>query len=147
MYIPGTIIYFTPFYFSDGSSKNKYFIVLADTGNDILVAGLPTSQDHIPSSVKKKHGCISDYNKRVSCYFFEKGRIISECGLFGFPRNTYLYGEQISFFDIKRLQSLYANNANNCKVLCKLSDTEFESVKKCLRNSGVVAGKFKKYMG
>jgi len=43
MFTPGNILYFTPFYFSNGNAKNK---------------------------------------------------IISDDGLFGFPLDTYLYGEQ-----------------------------------------------------
>lgn len=146
MYISGTIIYFTPFYFSDGSFKNKYFLILANNGDNIIVASLPTSKDHIPNSIKKKHGCISDDNKMVNCYFFEKDRVISECGTFGFPRDTYVYGEQIDFFDLKLLQSIYKNKENSYTIKCKLLESEFESIKECLKNSGVVARKFKKYL-
>ena len=144
MYIPGTVIYFTPFYFSDGNSKNKYFLILANNGDNIIVASLLTSKDHIPNSIKKKHGCISNDVMRIICYFFEKNRIISECGTFGFPKNTYIYGEQIDFFDLKLLQSIYKKG--DYVVQCKLSDTEFESAKDCLKNSGVVTRKFKKYL-
>ena len=146
MYIPGTVIYFTPFYFADGSSKNKYFLILANNENSIIVASLPTSKDHIPRLIKKEHGCISDSRMRISCYFFEKDRIISQCGTFGFPRDTYIYSEQIDFFDLKSLQSIYKNTGDDYKVQCKLSDTEFNAIKKCLKNSTVVARKFKKYL-
>jgi len=146
MYIPGTVIYFTPFYFSDGSFKNKYFLVLANTGNDILIASLPTSKNHIPSSMKKEHGCISDDSINFNCYFFEKDRIISDCGTFGFPRDTYIYGEQIDFFDLSILQSTYKNDGRDYIMKCKLLSNEFESIKECLKNSGVVTRKFKKYL-
>lgn len=146
MFTQGTLIYFTPFYFSDGSFKNKYFLILENTGNDIIVASLPTSKDHIPNSIIKNHGCISDDSMKVSCYFFQKNKIISECGTFGFPENTYIYGEQLCFFNLKLLQSAYKNKGKDYEVKCKLSNTELESVKKCLKNSGVVARKFKKFL-
>jgi len=66
MFAPGTLIYFTPFYFENGNFKNKYFLVLANTGNDIIVASLPTSKDHIPDSIIKKHGCISNESMRIN---------------------------------------------------------------------------------
>ena len=146
MCTPGTLVYFTPFYFSDGSSKNKYFLILANNGNNIIVANLPTSKDHIPNSIIKKHGCISDDVMKISCYFFEKDKIISECGTFGFPENTYIYGEQIKFFDLKLLQDIYKNKGIDYVVRCNLSSSEFESVKDCFKNSGVVTRKFKKHL-
>jgi len=146
IHIPGTIIYFTPYFFSNGKSKNKYFLILADTENEIIVASLPTSKDHIPPAIKKVHGCISDDEKKINCYFFEKNRIISECGTFGFPLDTYIYGEQIDFFDLKKLQSVYKNAGSDYTIQCKLSNAELKSVKDCLKNSGVVTRKFKKYL-
>ena len=146
MYTPGTLIYFTPFYFFDGGSKNKYFLVLANDSKNIIVASLPTSKDHIPDSTTKKHGCISDDDNRISCYFFEKNRIISECGTFGFPVNTYIYGEQIAFFNIELLQDHYKIKGKDYDVKCKLSSNELESIKECLKNSRVVARKFKKHL-
>jgi hypothetical protein len=146
MYIPGMIIYFTPFYFSDGSSKNKYFLVLATCENSLLVASLPTSKDHIPRSIKKKHGCINDDTIRINCYFFEAGTIISECGKFGFERDTCIYGEQLTFADTQTMRSVYKKEGTDYRVLCKLSNTEFQSVKECLKKAGVVKNKFKKYL-
>jgi hypothetical protein len=146
MYIPGTIIYFTPFYFSDGTSRNKYFVVLAVVGSSLLIASLPTSKDHIPRSIQKKHGCIDDDKTMINCYFFEAGVIISECGTFSFPRNTYIYGEQISFIDKNMMMSCYGKEGTDYIVSCKLSDVEFQSIKQCLKKSGVVKKKFREYL-
>jgi hypothetical protein len=146
MYIPGTIIYFTPFYFPDGRSKNKYFLVLSAAKDSLLVACLPTSKDNIPRSRIKKHGCINDDIMRVNCYFFEAGRIISECGTFCFERDTYVYGEQIAFVDKHLMKSAYKKDGEDYRVLCKLSKSELQSVKDCLRNAGVVSNKFKRFL-
>jgi hypothetical protein len=146
MYIPGTIIYFTPFYFSGGDSKNKYFLVLSVARDNLLVACLPTSKDHIPRLTEKKHGCINDDDIRVNCYFFEAGRVVSECGTFCFERDTYVYGEQISFVDKQVMQSVYKKEGKDYRVLCKLSNTELQSVKECLKNARVVKNKFKKFL-
>ena len=146
MYLPGAVIYFTPFYFQDGSSKNKYFLVLATDGACILLAGLPTSKDHIPSSIKKEHGCINDELARVNCYFFQSGVIISECGTFGFPRDTYLYGEQITLIDANRMRATYPRAGTSYTVLCRLSEAELHSIRKCLKDSGTVKRKYKNYL-
>lgn len=55
MYLPGTIFYFTPFYFNDGktASKNKYFIVLCNGKEQMIVASLPSSQDYVPAFAQK----------------------------------------------------------------------------------------------
>jgi hypothetical protein len=135
MYIPGTIVYFTPFYFSDGSSKNKYFLVLATCENSLLVASLPTSKDYIPRSIEKRHGCINDDTRRVNCYFFKAGTIISECGRFGFERDTYVYGEQLIFVDTHAMCSVYKKEGDDYHVLCKLSNTEFQSIRNTLLTS------------
>jgi hypothetical protein len=144
MYIPGAIIYFTPFYFQGGDSKNKYFLVLSVAKENLLVACLPTSKDHIPRSIEKRHGCINDDTMRVNCYFFEAGRVVSECGAFGFERDTYVYGEQITFVDKNAMQSTYKKEGENYHVLCTLSNTELQSVKERLKRSGIVKNKFKR---
>jgi hypothetical protein len=146
MYSPGAIIYFMPFYFSDGSSRNKYFLVLADGVDNLLVASLPTSKDHIPRSIEKRHGCINDDTAQINCYFFEAGVIVSECGTFSFERDTYVYGEQIAFFDKQKMQSLHKKEGTDYRILCQLSNTEFLLIKKCLKESGVVKNKYKKYL-
>jgi hypothetical protein len=146
MYTPGTIVYFTPFRFSDGSSKNKYFLVLATGKGNLLVASLPTSKDHVPRSMKKRHGCINDDAAQVNCYFFEAGRSISECGTFRFEKDTFVYGEQVTFVDMRLMQSSYREEGRDYRIACRLSNIEFQSVKDCLRSSSVVRNKFKRIL-
>ncbi|MDR2119388.1 MAG: hypothetical protein LBP64_00755 [Tannerella sp.] len=146
MYTPGTVIYFTPFCFPGGNSKNKYFLVLSTVEDNLMLASLPTSKDHIPRSIEKRHGCINDEATRVNCYLFEAGKIISECGMFGFKRNTYIYGEQIAFVDRQKMRSVYREEGTDYHIVCNLSDTEFQAVKDCLKSSGVVKNKFKSYL-
>ncbi|MDR1563105.1 MAG: hypothetical protein LBS54_08530 [Dysgonamonadaceae bacterium] len=146
MYQAGNIIYFTPFHFKKGEPKNKYFLVLATTESSLIVASLPTSQDHIPSGIRKEHGCINDTEKCVNCYFFEKHKIISECGTFGFPRDTYIYGEQVDVFSKEKMIKQYRIEKEDYIIVCKLSDTEFQSIKNCLKLSGNLKRKVKKYL-
>jgi hypothetical protein len=72
--------------------------------------------------------------------------VISECGKFSFERDTFVYGEQISFVDKQLMQSSYKKEGEDYRVLCKLSNTEFQSIRECLKTSGVVRNKFKKWL-
>lgn len=136
MYAPGQILYFTPFYFPNGNlAKNKYFIVLACVSNDLIVANLPTSRDHIPSFIEKKHGCINADDQQIGCYFFEKGKIISACETFAFPLDTYIYAEQVDSFNIDKLNEIYQTKDVDYQIVCELSDAEFLAIKDCLKNS------------
>ncbi|MDL2222107.1 hypothetical protein LJC35_06100, partial [Parabacteroides sp. OttesenSCG-928-N08] len=124
MYSPGQILYFTPYYFPNGNpSKNKYFVVLAYDNQSLIVGSLPTSKDHIPPSLPKEHGCIHNETMQIGCYFFESNRIISECGTFSFPLDTYLYAEQVDLFDLNKLNEIYQTEDVDYQILGKLSDS------------------------
>lgn len=52
MYLKSNIIYFNPFYFKNGNtSKDKYFVVLNNDNDKIILASLPTRKDHIPEKM------------------------------------------------------------------------------------------------
>ncbi|GHT18552.1 hypothetical protein AGMMS4957_01040 [Bacteroidia bacterium] len=147
MYTAGSILYFTPFFFKNGNApKNKYFIVLGSSGDDLIVASLPTSQDHVPNYLPKKHGCIEDSRSNFNCYYFEKGRIISECNTFFFPLDTYIYGEQVDVMSKNLLNSQYQTENKDYIKLCNLSSTEFDLIRNCLINSASVKRKIQKYL-
>lgn len=145
MFSPGNLLYFSNFIFPNGNpSKPKYFIVLNSVDDEVIVASLPTSKDHIPSSLPKKHGCIHNDKMCVNCYYFEKGRPISECG-FGFPRDTYVYGEQVMMLDAELLKKDYKEGVDVEKK-CRLAFPEFESLVSCLSKSTSMKRKIKRYL-
>lgn len=54
MFEEGNLLLFHPFLFKNGApSKDKFFLVLEKTDDDLLLASLPTSKDHVPSDVEK----------------------------------------------------------------------------------------------
>jgi len=69
MYEPGSLYYFKPFYFSDGSSKPKYFLSLYADGETVVVASLPSSVDYVPNHLEKKHGCLNDLPSDFNAYY------------------------------------------------------------------------------
>ena len=147
MYVPSNIIYFTPFFFSDESPpKPKYFIILkVETGNKIL-ASLPTRSDHIPCTIVKQHGCIDKPKINFNCYYFEKGRIITEGG-WGFPKETFVYGEQLKLFPIGDLKSKYKIENLDYEIMGKLKDCEFKAIIACMKDSRTVKRKFRRLLG
>jgi len=148
MCIPGNIIYFTPFYFSDGSPpKPKYFIILeVETGNNNILASLPTTSDHVPCTIAKRHGCIDKPEINFNCYYFKNGRIITEIG-WGFSKETFVYGEQLKLLLIEDLKSKYKIENVDYQIRGKLKDGEFKATIACMRDSRTVKRKFRRLLG
>ena len=138
------ILYFTPFYFDSGTiPKNKYFLVLGVFENEIIVASLPTSKDHVPNFIDKKHGCLNDDKNDFNCYYFECKRIISECNTFAFPVDTFVYGEQLKTIELSAIIKQYPTENINFLRKGKLSELEYANLIRCILNSKKVKRKIK----
>jgi len=148
MYTPGNIIYFTPFYFSAGfPPKRKYFIILeVETGNNNILASLPTKSDHVPRTIAKRHGCIDKAEINFNCYYFKNDQIITE-SVWGFPRETYVYGEQLQLFPIEDLKSKYQIEYVDYQIMGKLEDSELKAIIACMRDSKTVKRKYRRLLG
>jgi len=147
MYTQGNIIYFTPFYFPNGNTcKPKYFIVLLSEENSLIIAGLPTRVDHVPSFIEKKHGCISNDKINFNCYFFEKNLPITESG-WSFPLDTHIYGDEIDFFDKNRFDQIYKVAGVDYEVIGKLKDSELNQMINCFKNSRATLNKVRRKLG
>ena len=88
--------------------KHKYFLVLKTMENEVTLASLPTSHDHIPSYMDKVHGCIDDDTINFNCYYFQEGMNVAYNEDlqhdFAFPRDTYVYGYRINLFDLNKFR-------------------------------------------
>lgn len=147
MYSSKNILYFDPYYFENGENKPKYFLVVKSIDEDLIIASLPTSKDHIPNHMTiNSTGCINDDNSSINCFFFKSGDIISECDTFCFPVNTYLYGETIKIVSKSKLESIYQKIDIDYKVLAKLKDSIHNSMIECFKKSGSIKRKIKKYL-
>lgn len=146
MYTPGKLLYFDPFYFNNGTSKPKYFLVLKviENGTAIL-ATLPSSVNHLPQLVSLVHGCIDVQNIGVNCYLFEADRPITKCG-WSFPRLTMLYGNWIADFSINTLATNHPIEKVDYEIIGELTETELKSVIECFKNSSVVRRKYKRLL-
>lgn len=147
MYSAKNILYFNPYYFEEGGSKPKYFVVVKNIDDNIIIASLPTKQDHIPDAIPKdKTKCINDNVTLINCFFFKSNEIISECGTFYFPLDTFLYGETVKVLSKSQLETIYQKEDIDYKVLGKLSDEVYSKLLECFRNSNRVKRGIKRYL-
>lgn len=151
MFEEGNILYFNPFYFENGNKpKPKYFLILKSMEDNLIIASLPTSHDHVPNSMEKKHGCIDDYTINFNCYYFQEGKNVAfnekeNCN-FSFPKDTYIYGYRISFFDKRKFDEQLAASVTILTYKGKLYTEEMKQLYKCLRNSSSVKRIFRKLL-
>lgn len=151
MFEEGNILYFEPFYFENGNKpKPKYFLVLKCIEDNIVLASLPTSHDHIPTSKKKEHGCIDDFTINFNCYYFKAKKDIAynekDCCDFSFPKDTYVYGYRISIFDKGTFDKQLASSETTMTYKGNLYPEEKKRLYECLRNSSSVKRRFRKLL-
>lgn len=146
MLTAGTILYFTPFYFKNGAtSKDKYFIVLKEIEDRIILASLPSSQIFLPHRIAEDHGCIEVPEGCINCYLFTRGRVIGVGG-FSFPLLTALYGQQIDTYEKAIIQQQYPVEGFNYVIVDQLLPQEHETILDCLRQSASVSKKHKRIL-
>lgn len=143
MFLPGQIIYFTSFQFKNGNTpKTKYFIVLANIEDSIIIASLPTRTNSVPSFVTIVHGCTNIDERCYNSYLFEKGKIIGEKG-FSFDMPTFIYGDQVEDYNLEILSANYIENIDYV-IIDVLIKQEFDAIINCFKNSNSVKFKIKK---
>ncbi|TNE71698.1 hypothetical protein EP331_08930 [bacterium] len=143
MFSDGSILYFTPFKFRDGSTpKNKYFIILKTLGNNLIVASLPSSQLYLPSSLSLNTNCIHVPDADIGAYIFEDHVVIGQNG-FAFPKRTILYGQYIEAFDTSLILNQYPIKDIDFSIVDTLKPSILDEVINCFTNAVTVKRKIK----
>lgn len=146
MFTAGNILYMEPFVFKNGASpKPKYFIILKNE-EPLLIASLPTSKDCVPHFIEKTHGCLDDPNSNFNCYYFNPDNNITKDGLFKFPLETYLYGEQVDFYERDYIENFIEKYNASCSLKGSLLENEFDMLIDCIRKSRSVKRVIKKML-
>jgi hypothetical protein len=143
----GCLYFFTPFYFKNSTDfKHKFFIVLKNHDNKIILGSLPTSSNKAPTLTVKSHGCINIDERRFNCYVFENKRAVCDNG-FSFDVPTYVYGDKINDYDIN---SLTKNGSivlgKDYELKGKLTISEFKDLLECIISSNSTINKYKKLL-
>lgn len=87
--------------------KPKFYVVLKHMGEDLMMASLPTSQDHVPGDLSDRTGCVSVPERGVNAYVFAPLEQVTE--KFAFPLRTFVYGEQVDEYSQSYLDAMGAN--------------------------------------
>ncbi|MBO7562368.1 MAG: hypothetical protein J6T04_05735 [Bacteroidales bacterium] len=151
MFKEGSILYFKPFYFKNGAEpKNKYFIVLKNIEDNLLLASLPTSKDHIPSDMTIKFGRCEIREKGVSAFVFMGGKDIatepSSTNRFSFPQNTFIYGEQLDTFPLSTIRKQIESKVTKVTLVGILDSDILDDIIGFIKQSCTVKGRFKKML-
>ncbi len=146
MFEPGNLLYFNPFIFPDGGDpKPKFFVVLGEIDETVLLASLPTSKDHIPSDVEVKSGCLEIPERMVNAYIFMANEEVTDTGFF-FEKNTFIYGQNIKTYNSIAFLGQTTSGQTVIEQKGKIKEEIFISLKDCLKNSDAVRKKFKQYL-
>ncbi len=142
MFNEGNILYFTPFSFKNGNpAKAKYFIVLKNIGNSIVLASLPTSKDFIPKMYEKNEGCIEVSEINMNCFVISPNKPITVCNKC-FEFTTFIYGFQIDSYELSLLNEIYPRKNVDYQVFGAMKSEFFNELIVCLKNSKSVKRKF-----
>lgn len=144
MYTEGNLIYFTTFYFKNGTEpKPKYFLVLKIVGSNAILASLPSSVDHLPRTASTNHGCLEIPEGNINCYIFKSGISITQNG-WAFPKDTFLYGNWIDEYSVDLLIDIYPTVGIDYEIIGQLTIEEMNSLIKCFSQSASVKRKYKR---
>ena len=145
MYTPGKIIYFDPFFFKEGGSKPKYFLVLKVINENVILASLPSSQAHLPASIVIQHGCLEIPELCINCYVFEANKPITKDG-WSFNLNTFLHGLWLDDYNISELMETYSIENVEYEIIGELTDEQLCNIINCFANSSNVKRKYKRIL-
>ena len=138
MFEQGQLLKYTPFTFKNGANpKPKYFIVLGLMNEDVVIASLPTSKDHIPNSITAGSGCVNDIERNVNAYIFSEGEIVTNT--FSFPRKTFVYAEQVDEYSCEYLSNMHSN----IDILGRIYPELLKDIIDCLLSSCMLKRKYR----
>lgn len=151
MFKEGNLLKFKPFIFKNGACpKDKYFLVLKEMKNTMILASLPTSKDHVPTDVELQEGCIELPDRQVNIYIFLAKQNIAihpETQVpFCFELNTFIYGADIDTYPTFSFEQQINNGETEVELLGKVTEEQFSALKECLKRSKMVKNKFKRVL-
>ncbi len=150
MFEAGCLLLFRPFLFKNGAApKNKFFLVIENVGDEVLLASLPTSKDHVPADVKVNRGCLDLSERFVNVFVFLSGEevVFRENGdPFSFSKNTFVYGANLDLYEVDKFDLQVQSNLTQIEKIGTLNSDIFEELRKCLANSKMVKNKYRKML-
>lgn len=141
MYKEGQLLKFSPFVFKNGNApKPKYFVVLKHIDDEVMMASLPTSKDHIPSGAVVSDGCVDIPERQVNAFVFSPSTQVTETFHFSVP--TFVYGEGVDEYDQQYLDKMNAE----IEDLGNMESTLFLQLKDCIKKAALLKRKYRKLL-
>ena len=141
MYKEGQLLKFSPFVFKNGNApKPKYFVVLKHIDDEVMMASLPTSKDHIPSDAVVSDGCVDIPERQVNAFVFSPSTQVTETFHFSVP--TFVYGEGVDEYDQQYLDKMNAEMED----LGNMESTLFLQLKDCIKKAALLKRKYRKLL-
>ncbi len=122
----GNILHIENFEFRNGSSKDKFLIIIGNSGNDYVVINLTSSQVYV-NDQDIVCGCILTENKH--CYHFPAKKVIGING-FAFPKNTFVYFNQLAPIKAELISKKYIDT-KQAKLVDNLVEGEYNELVYC----------------
>ena len=143
----GQLLFFPKFVFSNGEvSEGKFFLVLKNVAQDVILVSLPSSRKNIPAKLYNHTGCYYDEASRLSFYAFRRGVAITECG-FTFDKDTLLYGNYLQTYSKSSIKSKYPTEGEDYQVKGVVCREVMIAIHKCFREAkSVVKRKYQRML-
>lgn len=146
MFEVGSLVYFTQFFFKNGNTpKPKYFVVLGVVDTEVVLASLPTSQDHVPAKYGDISGCINDDLQQFNVFKFKANLPVTD-DEFCFPKDTFIYGEQLDTYPIDLLLEWKKQKNTDIELKGQLKAEYLDALRDCLKKSAKVKRRYKRYL-
>lgn len=150
MYNAGDLIFFRPFVFKNGAKpKDKFFVVLGTMDDGMLLASLPTSQDHVPSDVEITDGCLELPERYVNVFVFLAGKpvaITPDSSHYTFSKNTFIYGSDLDVYNTAVFERQQRQGLTTIQKIGTLLPDVFRDLRRCLADSFMVKRKFRRLL-
>ena len=150
MFEEGNLLLFHPFLFKNGAMpQDKFFLVLKKIDDDILLASLPTSKDHVPSDLEVKHGCLNIPERMFNVFVFLIGENVAtkEDGTsFSFNCNTFIYGANLDTYPASQFDLQERMAQTSIEKIGTVDEKLFKELINCLLESKMVKNKFRKML-
>ena len=141
MYQEGQLLKFSPFEFKNGNTpKPKYYVVLKHINEEVMMASLPTSKDHIPSDALVSDGCVDIPERHVNAFVFSPKTQITD--FFHFELPTFIYGESVDEYEQQYLDAMNAE----VEDLGLMEPSLFQQLKDCIKKASLLKRKFRKLL-
>lgn len=151
MFEEGKLLRFDPFIFKNGATpKPKYFLVLKQLDNRVILASLPTSKDHIPSDIAITTGCVEDSTRQISAFVFKANDTVVEGNAqyapFQFPRHTFIYCSDVDSYPVEGFETQLSEGKTTVTDLGFLRKELYEALLACLQSSSMIKRRYKKLL-